>query len=77
MKNAWKFSYSKPFTSTTRFDTYPPSYSPYSDELTKVTKLSSSSPGLMTIITTEFASELARALARNLSYIQSNQYTVI
>jgi hypothetical protein len=64
MKNAWKFSYSKPFTSTTQFDIYPLSYSPYSDELTKVTK-SSSSPGLMTIMTTEFASELGRVLARN------------
>jgi hypothetical protein len=73
MKNALKFSYSKPFTSSTQFDMYAQSYSHYYDEPNKVMKSSSaasssSSPGLMTIMTTEFASELGRVLARNFLY---------
>jgi hypothetical protein len=68
-KNALKFSDSKPFTSTTRFDMYTQSYSHYHDEHNKLMKPSSvessSSPGLMTIMTTQFASELGRTLACN------------
>ena len=70
-KNALKFSDSKPFTSTTRFDMYTQGYSHYYDEANKVMKSSSapsSSPGLLTIMTTQFASELGRTLARNFLY---------
>jgi hypothetical protein len=69
MKNALKFLDSKPFTSTTRFDMYTQKYSHYHDELNKLMKpSSSSSPRLMTIMTSEFASELGRLSARNFLY---------
>jgi hypothetical protein len=70
IKNGLK--YSKPFTSITPFDMHTQSYSHYYDEANKVMKSSSasasSSPGLMTIMTTEFATELGRLLARNFLY---------
>jgi hypothetical protein len=70
MKNALKFSYSKPFASTTQFGMSPSSYSPhYYDELNKISSSASPSPpDLMTIMRTEFASELGRGLARNFLY---------
>jgi hypothetical protein len=70
MKNALKFSYSNPFASPIEFDKYPPtSNSPHYDKLDKVIKSSSvSTLDLLTIIKTEFASELGRGLAHNLLY---------
>ncbi|HZD83918.1 MAG TPA: hypothetical protein VE076_13695 [Nitrososphaeraceae archaeon] len=73
MKNALKFSYSNPFASPTQFGMYPPTRnSPhYYDELNKMMKSSSASaspPDSMTIMRTEFASELGRELARNFLY---------
>jgi hypothetical protein len=80
MKNALKFSDSKPFTSTTGFDMYTRRYSHYHDEHNKLMKpssASSSSPGLMTIMTSEFASELGRVLARNFLYpCQANTQSI-
>jgi hypothetical protein len=76
MKNAMKFSYSRP-----QFGKYPPtSYSPHCyDELNKIDKSSSASaspPDLMTIMKTGFASELGRRLGHNLLYpSQANRHS--